>query len=68
MDENFIVPVVVRNADGSCLVAFPDGTRLAAIGLEGAQEIVNHFYGEEEEEDAPRRIGFRVPEVEAVAS
>ena len=65
MDENFIVPVVVRYADGSCLVAFPDGTRLAAIGLEGAQEIVNHFYGEETEEEPQRKIGFRLPQPHA---
>ena len=51
MVETFIVPVVVREADGSCLVAFPDGTRLAAPGLDGAQQIVNHYYGEEEEEE-----------------
>jgi|TARA_R100001594_G_C4043463_1_gene263673 hypothetical protein len=60
MEETFIVPVVVREADGSCLVAFPDGTRLAAPGLDGAQQIVNHFYGEEEEEEPRRKIGFRV--------
>ena len=62
MNENFIVPVVVRHIDGSCIVAFPDGTRLAATGLDTAQTIVNHFYGEEEEEVPQRRIGFRVPE------
>ena len=61
MDETFIVPVVVRNADGSCVVAFPDGTRLAATGLESAQTMVNHFYGEVEEEEPQRKIGFRLP-------
>jgi len=62
MEETFIVPVVVRHTDGSCIVAFPDGTRLAATGLDTAQTIVNHFYGEEEEEAPQRRIGFRLPE------
>ena len=61
MDANFIVPVVLRNADGSCVVAFPDGTRLAAPGLDSAEAIVNHFYGEEEEEEPQRKIGFRLP-------
>ena len=60
MEETFIVPVVVREADGSCLVAFPDGTRLAAPGLDGAEQIVNHLYGDEEVEEPRRKIGFRV--------
>ena len=51
--------IVVRHTDGSCLVAFPDGTRLATVGIDAAQEVVNHFYAEEqEEEESRRKIGF----------
>tara|TARA_Y100000296_G_C5027698_1_gene183142 strand:+ start:101 stop:334 length:234 start_codon:yes stop_codon:yes gene_type:complete len=61
MFDGCIVPVVVRHTDGSCLVAFPDGTRFATVGIDAAQEVVNHFYAEEQEAEEPkRRIGFRL--------
>ena len=58
MNETYTVPVVVKNEDGSCLVSFPDGLILATPGIEGAHELLDHYFGAEE---APnRRIGFTV--------
>ena len=52
------VPVIVQFADGSCVVQFPDGPEIAAIGIEKAHEVVDYYY----ESDKPkRRIGFNVP-------
>ena len=51
----YTVPVIVQYADGSCVVQFPDGAELAAIGIEKAQEVVDYYF----ESDKPkRRIGF----------
>ena len=50
-----VVPVIVQYADGSCVVQFPNGAELAAVGLEKAQEVVDYYF----ESDKPkRRIGF----------
>lgn len=49
------VPVIVQFADGSCVVQFPDGPEIAAIGIEKAHEVVDYYF----ESDKPkRRIGF----------
>ena len=53
------VPVIVQFADGSCVVQFPNGAELAAIGIEKAHEVVDYYF----ESDKPkRRIGFIIDE------
>tara|TARA_B100000686_G_scaffold257125_1_gene269105 strand:+ start:713 stop:919 length:207 start_codon:yes stop_codon:yes gene_type:complete len=58
MEETYTVPVVVKNEDGSCLVAFPDGLQLVATGIDAAHEILDHYL--EPHETLKRRIGFTV--------
>jgi hypothetical protein len=52
-------PVVVKNEDGSCLVALPDGVQLMTVNIEGAHKVVEYYLGAEERERSEKpRIGF----------
>ena len=51
------VPVVVKNEDGSCVVAFPDGVQLVTASLDGAAQVVDYYFRAEEKESG-NRIGF----------
>ena len=52
-----LVPVVVKNEDGSCVVAFPDGVQLVTANLDGATQVVDYYFRAEEKEGR-NRIGF----------
>ena len=57
MNEVFPVPVVIKNSDGSCMVALPDGVNLVTMKLAGAEQVVAQFLGELDHDDE-FRIGF----------
>ena len=57
-----LVPVVVKNEDGSCVVAFPDGVQLVTANLDGAAQVVD-YYLRAEERESRNQIGF-IPAME----
>lgn len=57
------VPVIIQLATGDCVVRLPYGGSLACLNLAQAEQMVSHWFEENiavEEEQEPRRIGFRV--------
>jgi len=63
-----LLPIVIKNMDGTCTVSFPEGTALSVLDFAQASELVNQYITravleeyDDEPEDKRRRIGFPLP-------